>query len=166
MTEAKPGNDKAAPSESAKTVRRKPSATKGRRGSRYGAAQQVYSMLINPRPVQELVLVALGSDHLRGADHSYMQTLIHGVDEQREALDQELASVVDRGLDQLDAMEHAVMLVGCYELTHELTLPARVVINEAVELAKTFGATDGHRYVNGVLDKLARRLRASEYGAG
>ncbi len=166
MTEATPDNNKAATSSDAKTARRKPSATKGRRGSRYGAAQQIYSMLLNPRPVQELVLVALGSDHLRGADRSYLQTLIHGVDEQREELDKELASVVDRGLDQLDVMEHAVLLVGCYELIHELTLPAKVIINESVELAKTFGATDGHRYVNGVLDKLARRLRAAEYGAG
>lgn len=162
MTES--NNDQ--PQDAAKPNKRKPSATKGRRGSRYGAVQQVYSALMNPSPAQELILEALASDHLRAADRSYLQTLIHGVSEQREALDSELQQVVDRNLNQLDAMEHAVLLVGCYELVHEMTLPARVVINEAVELAKTFGATDGHRYVNGVLDKLARRIRAAEYGAG
>lgn len=163
MTES--NNDQ--PQETARPPsKRKPPATKGRRGSRYGAVQQVYSSLMNPSPAQEQILEALGSDHLKGADRSYLQTLIQGVSEQRDALDAELQSVVDRQLVQLDAMEHAVLLVGCYELIHELNLPARVVINEAVELAKTFGATDGHRYVNGVLDKLARRIRTLEYGAG
>ena len=86
--------------------------------------------------------------------------------DQQAALEAELATVLDRGLDQLDSMEHAVLLVGTYELLHEPSLAARVVINEAVELSKTFGATDGHRYVNGVLDRLARRLRPAEYGPG
>lgn len=146
--------------------RRGPPPTKGRRGARYGAVQQVYSGLMNPGPVQERVLAALGSDHLRGADQGYLQTLLHGVADQQAALEAELATVLDRGLDQLDSMEHAVLLVGTYELLHEPSLAARVVINEAVELSKTFGATDGHRYVNGVLDRLARRLRPAEYGPG
>jgi len=145
---------------------RRNSPTKGRRGARYGAVQQLYAALLNPRPAGELVLSALASEHLQRADRSYLQTLIHGVDEKRDALDAVLSEVVDRGLDQLDATEHAVLLVGIYELQHEMTLPARVIINEAIELAKTFGATDGHRYVNGVLDRLARRIRAAEYGAG
>ena len=140
--------------------------TRGRRGARYGALQQVYSTLINPSSAQEMTLAALASEHLRQADRSYLQTLIHGVVEQREALEAQLSPLCDRGLAQLDAMEHALLLLGAYELNHEANLPARAVINEAVELAKTFGATDGHRYINGVLDRLARELRPLEYGAG
>lgn len=172
MSEPGPGPQPPAASDDAEPVRSRPvggprpGGTKGRRGARYGAVQQTYSALLNPRPPQELVLAALASDHLRAADRSYLQSLIHGVAEQREALDGELMRAIDRDLSLLDAMEHAVLLVGTYELMHEPTLPAGVVINEAVELAKTFGATDGHRYVNGVLDKLARRLRSLEYAAG
>ena len=138
--------------------------TNGRRGARYGAVQQIYSSLVNPRAAQELVLSALAEEHLVNADKSYLQALIHGVSEQRENLDTQLQTALDRGLDQLDPMEHAILLVGLYELLHEPSLVARIVINEAIELTKTFGATEAHRYVNGVLDRLARSQRPDEYG--
>ena len=87
--------------------------TRGRRGARYGALQQVYSTLINPSSAQEMTLAALASEHLRQADRSYLQTLIHGVVEQREALEAQLSPLCDRGLAQLDAMEHALCWPRC-----------------------------------------------------
>jgi N utilization substance protein B len=125
--------------------------------------QYIYSALMNAVQIQDLVLAALADEHLRHADRSYLQTLIHGALEQQLPLEADLDAQLDRPLVQLDSMERAILLVGGYELLHERTLPARVVINEAVELAKIFGATDGHKYVNGVLDRWARRVRADEY---
>lgn len=152
-TNSEPGLDPARPN----------GPTRGRRGARYGAVQYLYSALMNSVQAQELVLTALADDHLRHADRSYLQTLIHGALEQQQPLEEDLDAQLDRPLVQLDSMERAILLVGGYELQHERTLPARVIINEAVELAKIFGATDGHKYVNGVLDRWARRVRADEY---
>ncbi|MES2127396.1 MAG: transcription antitermination protein NusB, partial [Pseudomonadota bacterium] len=81
------------------------------------------------------------------------------------ALRETLAPLVDRGIAELSPIEHAVLLLGAYELKNNLEIPYRVVINEAVELTKSFGGIDGHKYVNGVLDKLAPQLRAGEVAA-
>ncbi|MFI4887435.1 MAG: transcription antitermination protein NusB, partial [Burkholderiales bacterium] len=72
---------------------------------------------------------------------------------------------VDRRIEALSPIERAVLVIGAWELGHRLEIPYRVVINEAVEIAKSYGGTDGHKFVNGVLDKLALRLRAAEIGA-
>jgi N utilization substance protein B len=81
---------------------------------------------------------------------------------ERLPLEQLFIGYLDRPLSQLDPVEHAVLLLAAYELAHCPELPYRVAINEAVELTKQFGATDGHRYINGVVDRLARKLRAAE----
>ena len=101
-------------------------------------------------------------DGFEKCDRAHFDALLHSGIEQAAALDTVLARHVDRKTTLLSPVEHAVLMVGVYELTNCLDIPYRVAINEAVELAKTFGGTDGHRYVNGVLDKCAAELRTVE----
>ncbi len=81
-------------------------------------------------------------------------------------LREQIAPLIDRSIAELSPIEHAALLIGAYELKNHIEIPYRVVINEAVELTKSFGGLDGHKYVNGVLDKLAAKLRATEVAAG
>ena len=97
-------------------------------------------------------------------DKELFSTLLRGALSQPADLEALLAPYLDRPLAELSPVEFSVLLLGAFELAHHLEVPYKVVINEAVELAKTFGGTDGHRYVNGVLDKLAPQLRALEFG--
>jgi N utilization substance protein B len=101
-------------------------------------------------------------DGFSKCDRAHFDALLHGVVEQAAALDAVLARHVDRKTTLLSPVEHAVLMIGVYELTHCVEIPYRVAINEAVELAKSFGGTDGHKYVNGVLDKCAAELRPAE----
>ena len=98
-------------------------------------------------------------------DRLHFDALLHGGIAEAVALDAVLTRHVDRKTTDLSPVEHAVLMIGTYELTHCLDIPYRVVINEAVELAKSFGGTDGHKYVNGVLDKAAGDLRTLEVQA-
>jgi transcription antitermination protein NusB len=99
------------------------------------------------------------------ADAEYFRELLQGVTDGAAVLDGTLAGLIDRPVEQLDPVERAVLLIGLYELGQRLDVPWRVVINEGVELAKRFGATDGHKFVNAVLDRAARSLRAAERSA-
>ncbi len=100
------------------------------------------------------------------ADREHFDALLHGAIRDAASLRADIVPFIDRAIEQLSPIEHAAMLIGAYELKHHIEIPYRVVINEAVELAKSFGGIDGHKYVNGVLDKLAAQLRAPEVGAG
>lgn len=99
------------------------------------------------------------------ADLALFHELLHNVADQRRELDAAIAPLLDRRLEDLDPIELAILRLGAYELSRRLEVPYRAVINEGVELAKSFGATDGHKYVNGILDKLAGRLRSAEVTA-
>ena len=99
------------------------------------------------------------------SDVDYFRTLLNGAIEHAPELEAQLAPFLDRDVSELSPIERAILLLGGYELMREPEVPYRVVINEAVELAKAYGGTDGHKYVNGVLDKLAARLRAVEVQA-
>ncbi len=99
------------------------------------------------------------------ADHAHFDALLHGCIREAPALDALLARHLDRKVAQLSPVEHGVLMIGAYELQHFIEIPYRAVINEAVELAKTFGGTDGHKYVNAVLDKTAGDLRSVEVAA-
>ena len=105
------------------------------------------------------------SDNYARADGEYFQALLQGVIEHAVSLAERLQPHVDRPPEQLTPVERAVLLIGAYEMTLRPDVPPAVVINEAVELAKTFGGTDGHRFVNGVLDKLAAELRGKARSA-
>ena len=129
------------------------------------ALQALYQWQITAQSSAELLNQFAQDEGYPEVDAEYFQELIRGVTAQGEALDATLAGLIDRPVAQLDPIEHAVLLIGVYELTQRLETPYRVVINEGVELAKKFGATDGHKFVNAVLDRAARELRAVEYAA-
>jgi N utilization substance protein B len=97
-------------------------------------------------------------------DIPYFSTLLEGTIAASEKLKEMLGAYLDRPFSELSPVEAAILLMGTFELSHQSDIPYRVVINEAVELAKRYGGTDGHKYVNGVLDKLASSLRPSEFG--
>ena len=95
-------------------------------------------------------------------DWEYFSEVFLEIPKQQEALDKHISPLLDRELNSLDPVERALLYLGTFELASRIDIPYRVVINECVELAKTFGATDGHKYINGVLDKLAKNLRSVE----
>ena len=99
------------------------------------------------------------------ADAEHFTVLLNGAIGSSVELRESFAPLVDRGIAELSPVEHAVLLIGAYELKNNMEIPYRVVINEAVELTKSFGGIDGHKYVNGVLDKLAAKLRPDEVAA-
>jgi N utilization substance protein B len=143
---------------------RKPdSRTRGsRRLSREFALRALYQWRLTGADLAALIVTAEESDAYRQANSEYFQTLLAGVLRERDALNAELAGHIDRPVAELSPIEHGALLLGAYELLHSPDVPYRVAINEAVELAKRYGGTDGHKYVNGVLDKLARGARATE----
>ncbi|WP_194724829.1 transcription antitermination factor NusB [Noviherbaspirillum malthae] len=96
------------------------------------------------------------------ADAEHFNALLHGTIKHAAALRENLAPLIDRPIDQLSPVEHAALLIGAYELENHIEIPYKVVINEAVELTKSFGGIDGHKYVNGVLDKFAAKARNVE----
>ena len=98
-------------------------------------------------------------------DLEYFQALLHGVPAHVDELESAFAPLLDRKLEELDPIERTLLRMGTYELIERLDVPYKVVINEAVALAKKFGATDSHKYINGVLDKAARQLRKAEVEA-
>ncbi|QBQ54711.1 transcription antitermination factor NusB [Nitrosococcus wardiae] len=100
---------------------------------------------------------------MRSIDQVYFQELLQGVPQQQQALDECLGPFLDRPINEVDPVECAILRIGAFELLFRSDIPYRVVLNEAIELAKRFGAEHGHRYVNGILDKVARKVRVIEF---
>lgn len=126
------------------------------------AMQAVYQWQIGGMDLREISTQFMCSDEFRGADPDYFRALLHGVGQKVDTLDRELLAFLDRDVEQVDPVELAVLRISTYELLFRQDVPARVVLKEAVALEKKFGAEQGHAYVNGVLDKLAHRLRPAE----
>lgn len=128
--------------------------------SRRNAVQALYQWDMTQAPIAQ-VIAEFESDRaeLQNADREYFRDIVSGVSGCRAELDQELGQHLDRPIAQLDPVERAVLYLGMYELKFRRELPWRVVVNEAIELAKMFGAEQSHKYINGVLDAAARRLR-------
>jgi N utilization substance protein B len=136
-----------------------------RHRAREFALQGLYQWLLNSEDagvIDAHVRQAHGFDK---ADAAHFDVLLHGAIKQSGELRGALAPLIDRPMDQLSPIEHAALLIGAFELKNHLEIPYKVVINEAVELTKSFGGIDGHKYVNGVLDKLAASLRSVETSA-
>lgn len=133
--------------------------------SRSLAVQALYQWQMAGQDVASIVQHFMLEQDGRKFDADYFSELVHAVPARLSELDAALSSCVDRALESVDPVERAILRVGAYELIEHPEIPYRVVINEAVELAKTFGAEKGHRYVNGVLDKAARALRPLEAAA-
>ena len=127
------------------------------------ALQALYRWQLNACEWQDLVQEFASDADMPRADGEYFQALIAAITRSHDELDAALAPLLDRSPAQLDPVEHALLLIGSYELQHRPEVPFRVVINEAVNLARRFGATDGHKFVNGVLDRAARLWRLEEH---
>jgi len=133
--------------------------------ARHLAVQALYQWQMTGQDVGDVVGQFLASQDGAKFEVDYFRDLLRGIAIDLNALDAWLQPHVDRPIAQIDPVERAILRLGTYELAHHPEVPYRVVINEAVELAKVFGAEEGHKYVNGVLDKVARTLRSAEVAA-
>ena len=133
-----------------------------RKLARRFALQGIYAWQLSGADPLEIAAHLRENEDFGKADEAFFSRLFHGVTESAASLDPKLAAHVDRPLAELSPVELAILRLGAFELAECVDVPYRVVINEAVELAKQFGGTDGHKYVNGVLDKLAKELRSAE----
>ncbi|MBP8171111.1 MAG: transcription antitermination factor NusB [Pseudomonas sp.] len=127
--------------------------------------QALYQWHLAGQSVNEIEAQFRVDNDFVGVDGAYFREILHGVPQHKTELDGAFADFLDRPLDELDPVELAILRLSTYELRHRVDVPYRVVINEGIELAKIFGATDGHKFVNGILDKLAPKLRAAEVRA-
>jgi len=130
--------------------------------ARHHAVQAIYQWQLTGQDINSIREQFISEQDTRGFDLSYFESLLRGVPTHLGELDEWLGPCLDRSIESVDPVERAVLRLGAFELVHQPEVPYKVIINEAVELAKVFGAEQGHRYVNGVLDKLARRIRKAE----
>jgi transcription antitermination protein NusB len=142
----------------------------GIKGSRHkarrSAIQALYQWQLTQQSPGDIESHFLADDSLRDIDLDYFKHLVREIPAHLPELDGHLAPHVDRGIAEIDPVERAILRLGAFELEHHPEIPYRVVLNEAVELAKTFGAEKGHKYVNAVLDRVALNLRAQEVSTG
>lgn len=129
------------------------------------ALQGLYEWRLSGKSAAQIEKATAAEKSLGRYDAEFFGQLLRGVIARHEVLSESIAPHLDRKLDELSPVEYSVLLLGAYELTQHPEIPYRVVINEAVELAKTFGGSDGHKFVNGVLDKLAAQVRPAEVAA-
>ena len=128
------------------------------------ALQALYQIQINPLPWQDIQKQFADDPEAERVDREYFQGLIEAIAPNREALDLRLSGLCEIPPQELDPIEHAVLWLGLHELESHPELPYRVALSEAVQLTKQFGATDGHKFVNAVLDRAAQESRPQEYG--
>lgn len=129
-----------------------------RRRARECAVQALYSWYVSQNSPAEIELAFVADQDLKGVDVAYFRKLFRQTAEQVDVVDDAMALYLDRDVNELDPIEKAILRLAVYELKFELDVPYKVVINEAIEVAKVFGADDSHKYVNGVLDKVAPAL--------
>jgi N utilization substance protein B len=154
-----------APNTPSAPAKKRSAPKSARRRSREIALQGLYEWLISGAEAGVVDAHMREQDGFDKCDTAHFDALLHGCIGEAADLDAVLARHVDRRTTELSPVEHGVLLIGAYELKHCMDVPYRVAINEAVELAKSFGGTDGHKYVNGVLDKAATDLRPAEVQA-
>ena len=133
--------------------------------ARRRALQAVYAWQLSGNPIDRVIDEFRHEQDMEIADLDYFENLVRGVERHCAELDAALKPHLDREIDRVDPIERAALRIGAYELRHRIDVPYRVVINEAVEVAKRFGTDYGHTYVNGVLDKIAVEWRAAEVSA-
>ena len=136
-----------------------------RRRSRELALQGLYEWLLSAGDAKTIAAHMREQDGFEKCDAAHFGRLLAGCIAEAAELDAVLGHHIDRKVEHLSPIEHGVLMLGAFELRHCIEIPYRVAINEAVELAKSFGGTDGHKYVNGVLDKTAAELRPDEVAA-
>ncbi|HYD81734.1 MAG TPA: transcription antitermination factor NusB [Paucimonas sp.] len=149
-----------------KTVHANPNKNRTpRHRAREFALQGLYQWLLNNEDAGAIDAHIREAHGFDKADAEHFDTLLHGAIRDAAVLRAGLSPLIDRPIDQLSPVEHAALLIGAFELQNHIEIPYKVVINEAVELTKSFGGIDGHKYVNGVLDKFAAKARATEIDA-
>lgn len=127
--------------------------------ARRAALQALYQWQMTAEALDTIASQFRSGKSWKRIDENLFSALLHGVPGHVASLDEHLAPLLDRPIAQVDPVERAILRMGAYELTERHDVPWRVVINECVELAREFGAEQSHRYVNGILDNLARRTR-------
>lgn len=137
-------------------------AAQARVRARRCAVQALYQWQLAGQDPNDILKEFIAEREVLNADMDYFEQLTRGVPRHLEQLKAAVGKVIDRSIDELDPVERAILLIGAYELEHCPQTPWRVIINEAVELEKMFGAEQGHRYVNTAIDRLARQLRPAE----
>lgn len=136
-----------------------------RTNARMCAVQALYQWQMTGQNLNDIERQFLEEERLKGAQRSFFDELFRGVPKQLDVIDQALSAFVDRPVNKVDPVERAILRIGAYELLNRLDIPYRVVINEAVDLAKCFGADGSHKYINGILDKVAQQVRTVEIAA-
>jgi transcription antitermination protein NusB len=144
---------------------RKVAAKSARSRAREFALQALYQHLVGRNEADAIDQFTRDLNGFHKADAAHYDALLRGCVQQEAALDALISPLLDRKLTEMSPIEHAVLWMGAHEFQHCLDVPWRVVLNEYIELAKEFGGTDGHKYVNGVLNGLANQLRAIEVAA-
>jgi transcription antitermination protein NusB len=139
-----------------------PSSPAARRKARRFALQAVYQWQLSRNDLADIELQFLTDNDMKKVDRLYFHELLHGIPARLTELDASLQPALDRPLAEVSQVEKAILRIGAFELLARPDVPWRVIINEGIELAKVFGADDSFKYVNGVLDKVARRLRTEE----
>jgi len=139
--------------------------SQARTNARKAAVQALYQWQMAGQNLSEIERQFLEEERLKDAQKSYFVELFYGVPKNLDAIDQALSEFVDRPVDAIDPVERAILRIGVYELLHRPDMPYRVVLNEGINLAKFFGADGSHKYVNGILDKVAQQKRAVEIKA-
>ena len=144
------------------TGARKAGSKSDRSRAREFALQALYQHLVGGNAVNDIDTFTRDLAGFNKADAVHFDALLQGCVAQAEQLDDLIVRLLDRPMSEISPIEHAIMWIGVYELSHCLDVPWRVVLNECIELAKEFGGTDGHKYVNAVLNGIAPTLRAAE----
>jgi N utilization substance protein B len=136
-----------------------------RRKARRLAMQALYQWHLSSSPVNQIEAEFISDHDMSKVDQEYFSEVLRGVPSTLSELDSYIETYTDRSTREMTPVELSILRMGAYELVHRIDVPFKVIINEGVELSKLFGASEGHRYVNGVLDKLAQSLRAAEVSA-
>jgi N utilization substance protein B len=136
--------------------------TSARRRSREFALQGIYQWLYTGHNASEVLKNLSELEGYKQADTGFLEAELRGTIDESEGLRVQLEPLADRKWDEVSPVERAILLIGAWELMHNPEIPYKVTINEAIELGKRFGGTDGHKYVNGVLDRLAAAVRPEE----
>ena len=136
---------------------------RGRIKARRNTVQALYQWFITNKSPDEVIYEFEHDEYkLAKTDVEYFKLLLRGTITHHRELDSRIADLLDRPVDELDTIERAILHIGCYELEHHSDIPWKSIVNESVELAKMFGAEDSYKYINGVLDKVAKDLRYNE----
>lgn len=133
-----------------------------RRRARVLALQALYQRHFSKSPINDIEAEFMVDNDMSKVDSAFFRDLLRGIHREQSELDRAIEPLLDRPLAEVDPIELAIVRIGTYELKYRIDVPYRVVINEGIELAKRFGGTEGHKFVNSLLDKLSQRLRLAE----